>query len=250
MFYTTTTIIIQRDVTNIGWRLCMHAYACMHLPVSQRHVIITPLDEEVKSWCDGREELQAGLQPHFRLQGSRAVGIGTACRFPTGKQLDASWTVGISKTSFDWDCVASGHLWPSQLHGQARGNASRSSWSQCRVRRCGSWCPVVTTGVHIWHHWISTQLDKLDKILPLGPDAASDIQRTAVCRHEVDLRCPTRFRAWTSSVPSLHSRIAGYHQEGGHEGSLVCRWYTSSSQHWSLGCADSCPTVCQLHGEN
>ena len=29
-----------------------------------------------------------------------------------------------------------------------------------------------------------------------------------------------RFHAWTSSVTSLHSRIAGYHQEGEHEGSL------------------------------
>ena len=190
------------------------------------------VDKEVKSWCDGHEELQAVFQPHFRLQGCRAVGIGTACRFPTGKQLDASLTVVISKTSFDWDCVASGHLWPSQLHGQARGNASRSFWSQCRVRLCRSWYPVVTTGAHIWHHWISTQLDKN---LPLGPAAASDIPRTAVCRHEVDLRCPTRFRAWTSSVPSSHSRIAGYHKRE----DMKAHSYADDTQvHLSTGASD------------
>ena len=113
------------------------------------------VDKEIKSRCDGREELQASLQPHLRLQSSRAVGIGTACRFPTGKQLDASRTVGVSEASFNRDCLAPGHLGPSQLYGQARGNAARFAWSQCRVRLCRSWYPVDTTGAHIWH-----QLDR------------------------------------------------------------------------------------------
>ena len=57
----------------------------------------------------------------------------------------------------------------------------------------------------------------------IRPDAASDIPRTTVRRHEGDLRCPTRFRAWTTSIPSVHGRIAGYNQEEGHEGSFVCK---------------------------
>ena len=218
-----------------------------HLPVSQRHAIITPLIKESNLDATDVKNYRPVSNLTFdskvveRLVSKRLVG------FPTGKQLDASRTVGVSKASFDRDCVASGHLGPSQLYGQARGNAARFARSQCRVRLSRSWYPVGTAGAHIRHHWISTQLDK---ILPLGPDEASDIPKTTVRRHEVDLQCPSRFRGWTISIPYVHGRIARYHQEGGHEGSLVCRWYTSPSQHWNLECAESCPTVCQLHREN
>ena len=54
------------------------------------------IDKESISRCDGREKLQAILQPHLRLQSSRAVGIGTACRFLLLGLLDLSAT---------FDCV-------------------------------------------------------------------------------------------------------------------------------------------------
>ena len=205
------------------------------------------IDQETTSRCGGREELQAGLQPHFRLQGGWAIGIGAACRLPAGEQSDASWTVGVSEKSFNWDSVAPGHLRPPQLHGQTRGNAARTSRSQCRVRLCRSWHPAVTTGADVWHWGVG---NRMDTILPGGPDAASGIPWSAVWHPETGFRRPTRFRAWSTTVPALHGRVAGHYQGPRYEGALLCRWHAGTCQHWSRGRRDGCPKVRQLHGED
>ena len=205
-------IFLQRNYLNFGITAFVNCPGGCRIFTSRVNYYWVSSIEFENSKIKSENPTSLMMQPDLRLQSSRAVGIGMACWFRTGKQLDASRTVGVSKASLNRDCVASGHLGPSQIYGQARGsNAVRFAWSQCRVRLCRSWYPVDTAGAHIWHRWISTQLDK---ILPLGLDAASDIPRTAVRRHEIDLRCPTRFRAWTTSILSVHGRIAGYHQEG------------------------------------
>ena len=99
----------------------------------------------------------------------------------------------------------------------------------------------------VWHWGFG---NRMDTILPRGPDAASGIPWSAVWHPEVGFRRPTRFHAWSTTVPALHGRIAGHHQGPRYEGALLCWWHAGTCQHWSRGRRDGCPKVRQLHGED
>ena len=49
-------------------------------------------------------------------------------------------------------------------------------------------------------------------------------QQVAFCGHpEAGYRGPTRFRAWSTTVPALRGRVAGHYQGPRYEGTLLCR---------------------------
>ena len=96
-----------------------------HLPVSQRHAIITPLIKKSNLDAADVKNYRPVSNLTFVSKVVEWLVSERACRFPAGKQLDAGRTVGVSKASFNRDCVASGHLGPPQLYGQTRGNAAR-----------------------------------------------------------------------------------------------------------------------------
>ena len=99
-------------------------------------------------------------------------------------------------------------------------------------------------GEDVWH-WGSG--NRMDTILPHGPDAASGIPWSAVWHPEVGFRRPTRFRAGSTTVPALHGRVAGHHQRPRNS---YADDHAGTCQHWSRGRRDGCPKVRQLHGED
>ena len=173
---------------------CIDDLQCaMHLCSKDicQHAIITPWSRNHISmrrmWRTTGRSPTSPLSPRWLSDWYRS-GLSVTCKRTIWCQLNSQ---RIGET-FNWDSVAPGHLGPSQLHGQTRGNAARTSRSQCRVRLCRSWHPAITTGADVWHRGFG---NRMDTILPHGPDAASGIPWSAVWHPEVGFRRPTRFRA-------------------------------------------------------
>ena len=90
---------------------------------------------------------------------------------------------------------------------------------------CRSWYPAVTTGADVWHWGFGNR----------GPDAASGIPWSAVWHPEVGFRLPTRFRAWSTTIPALHGRLLDIIKDQG----IKAHSYADGKQvHVSTGAAD------------